>query len=89
MNTDTLIFESGAFSVVLTFSPGDSDQVSVNLSVRSHSFKPVNEMLRVEAVWRAWLAGFAYGEFPPLPPGWRLQDGNLEGATSRLPDHHH
>jgi len=85
----TVVFESSPFLVILTFHLGEADQVEVNFSVRSHTPQPVAAMLRVQAVWQSWVSAIVCGEFPPLPSGWRVQDGAQEGATSRTPDHLH
>lgn len=86
------VFESVAtgFFVILTFNlVGDSDQVKVNFSVRSHTPKSQDAMLRVYAVWHAWVSQIAGGNPPALPKGWRFIDGTPEGATSGTPDHHY
>lgn len=90
--TRTAVFESVStgFFVILTFNlVGGSDQVRVNFSVRSHTPQPVEAMLRVHAVWQSWVSRIASGALPPLPIGWRVKDGEQEGATSRTPDHLH
>ena len=90
--TRTVVFESVVqpFYVVLTFHlVGDSGQVSVNFSVRSHTPQPMGAMLRVTAVFQSWVSSIVDGAFPPLPQGWRVQDGAKEGATSSTPDHLH
>lgn len=88
----TVVFESVAtgFFVILTFNlVGDSDQVRVTFSVRSHTPQPVDAMLRVHAVWQSWVSRIAGGSLPALPKGWRYIDGTPEGATSGTPDHLH
>ena len=85
----TVVFESAPFFVILTFHLGEANQVQVNFSVRSHTPQPVAAMFRVQAVWQSWVSATVGGAFPPLPSGWRVQDGAKEGATSSTPDHLH
>ena len=91
MNSETCVFESASFDLVLTFRwDSGSGKVSVTFSVRSHTPQPVAAILRVQSVWQSWVSAIDQdGVVPPLPKGWRLKDGEQEGATSRTPDHLH
>lgn len=76
------------FYVVLTFERA-GQSVKVNYSVRSRTPQPVAAMLCVSSAWQSWVKGIVGGVVPPLPKGWRLFDGEQEGATSRTPNHNH
>ena len=90
IQTRTCVFESAPFEIVLTFKlVDDSGRFSVVFSVRSHTPQSVAAMLRVQTVWQSWVSTIVGGSLPPLPSGWRVQDGVQEDATSRSPDHLH
>jgi hypothetical protein len=92
VTTKTLIFNSvlEPFSVVLTFNLVDySGRVTVTFSVLPHTPQPVYSILRVQAVWQSFVSSIVDGSFPPLPKGWRVQDGGNDADTSLPPDHFH
>jgi len=90
--TRTAVFESifEPVYVVLTFDLlDDAGRMRCNYSVRSHTPLPVSALLRAQAVWHSWVSAIVGGALPPLPQGWRVKDGEPEGATSGTPDHFH
>lgn len=89
--TETVYFGRKGLFVILTFR-FDVEKGTAHCDMSFRMVRPVQAVELQDAVqlFRTWVNAVNDGQFPPLPPGWRLlKDGIPAGATGGTPDRHH